>query len=97
MSAIWPPGMHRALDPKTPVKKRRMIRVQTFCEPQQPAVKAVYPANESRKMLRRPTDSEIGAQSNGPMAYPRTMRDRPRMMTSWLHWNSAINGPTVPE
>ena len=41
MSAMTPPALVKGEAPKAPAKKRRMIRVQLFCAPALPALKAV--------------------------------------------------------
>ena len=67
ISAITPPALVNGDEPNEPAKKRRIIRVQIFCDPAAPELNAVRAQYVMMKRICRPNSSLSGAQRRGPI------------------------------
>jgi hypothetical protein len=93
-SAITPPAFVSGEDPNAPEKNLRMMTVHIFWEPATPALKKTKHPKVKKKRICRPNNSLRGAQKSGPMAKPKTNRERPRVTTMGLTWKATISSGT---
>jgi len=79
MSAKLPPALAKGEEPKVPAINRATMRVAEFCARAQGIWKQVNTAQEIRYTGLRPLASDIGAQTSGPKANPKTYVVTPKV------------------
>lgn len=97
VSAIVPAPIARAGENVIPAKKRRMHRVQMFCEKPAPTVKIAPRGADTRYTTRRPYVSDIGAARSGPNPRAKTYSVRGSRATVEETPNCAIIAGTAGE